>query len=480
MSKPRHALPTVLILGLPNVGKSTLFNRLIGKRRHIVFDEPGVTRDWLEGECNKGTQPFRLIDTAGFEPGSIWEHPEIQKVLRVILREADLALYVVDGRQDVNPRDREAIRDLRREGIPLFLVVNKMDNLKDETAHLVFSELGISPLYAVSSEHGLGTSSLISDIEDFFEEGRDREGAVPLLSAPPLSPRSRGGAMHSEGALPPPDRDRVIKLAIVGRPNVGKSTLLNALARMERMVVSPEPGTTRDAVELPISVAGRNYLLVDTAGIRRPGKRETRVERASVSQSRESIESADVVLWLLDAAEGVAEGDKRVLGEIMAVKKPFIAVFNKVDLAKAAHRASSRSPFDKTFRDLFHHSCRGIAYAPLFFISAKMRQGFTGLFRAVDELHKESETRVSTGEANRVLRELIEEYPPPSQRGHRVRIYYATQVKTRPPTFVFFANLPQYIHFSYGRFLENALRERLPFKHIPIQIFMKAREGRGA
>ena len=462
-------LPTVLVMGRTNVGKSTLFNRLIKRRKNIVFDEPGVTRDFLEGKVVWDDDIFRVIDTAGFEPQSKWSYPEVQEGLRRILKTADVVLYVVDGREEVNPTDREAILDLKRQGKPFIVVVNKIESPKQEASLSAFYELGASPLYPISSEHALG----ISDLMDAVIEKLPARARVPAVE---LEDREAAG-QDAADAEQLPKTPNAIRVALVGRPNVGKSTLCNALFGAERAVVSDKPGTTRDAVEIIVSADGKTYRFIDTAGIRRPGKRETDIERISIAQSLGGIGEADVVLWVVDAEMGLVEQDKKVLGEILEARRPFIVLFNKFDALVRRDRKIPPKQLEKTLKATYLEECPFASFPPVLTLSAQTGAGVETIFPLVDRLYRESHTRFSTAEVNKRLEPIIAANPPPSQYGRLTRIFYATQVAAAPPAFVFFTTHPNQVRQAYRRYLENVVREELKLPHVPVQVIIR---GRGA
>lgn len=471
-------LPTVLLMGRTNAGKSTLFNRFISKRKNIVFNEPGVTRDFLEARAQWEGCVFRLVDTAGFEPGSArWSYPEVQEGIRRILGEADVVIYLIDGTEDINPIDQDVLRDLKKQSKAVVVAINKIDSAKREAQAHVFHELGIHPLYLISSEHALGISELLDAVVHAlppFEKGGQGGFEEEKSPSVPLFQRGMEDELQSEEV----DLDTVpIKVTIVGRPNVGKSTLSNALFGGERVVVSDRPGTTRDAVEVVVTHDGREFRFMDTAGIRRPGKRESDIERISIAQSLEGIYQADVVLWMVDATAGIVEQDKKVLGQILEARRPFVAIFNKWDAVIARERKMPPRQLEKNARQSFAEECPFADFAPVLCISAQKGQGIDAIFKMIALLHKENHARFSTGEVNRRMEPVIKANPPPSQMGRITKIYYTTQVRTAPPTFVFFTNHPNQVRDSYRRFLQGVIRKEFHLPHVSIHVMIRGRRS---
>ncbi len=429
MSNPASS-PSVVIVGRPNVGKSTLFNAILGKRRAIVGDEPGITRDRIHGEANYRGRRFELVDTGGILPDEDELIPsEILKQARVALADAAHVVFLIDGRTEITAADRELLRLLRRLGKPITLAVNKIDS--EARAGLVheFHSLGIGDVFAVSAEHRLG----IDDLLDHVTAGFAREAA--------------------ETAAKPPE----IRIAIIGRPNVGKSTLLNALAGKERAIVSPVAGTTRDAVDESISRGGKRYVFVDTAGIRRKGKTKLMAEKLSVVMARKNLELADVVLVLLDATEGILGLDANIAGYAHEAGRAVVIVVNKWD----AVEGTGKRAFEERVRD----ELKFLDYAPVVFLSAKNSSGLNRLISYIDQGYASASTRVTTGELNRFVQTLKLE---PERK-----IRYVTQAGVRPPTFVLFTDRKEKLHFSTERFLINRLREKFGFRGTPIVIKTK-------
>jgi GTP-binding protein len=431
----------VAIVGRPNVGKSTLFNRLIGSRKAIVRDTPGVTRDRIHGVCEFGGWRATVIDTGGLDPSS--DEPlatQVRKQVLVAIAEADALVFVVDGREGLTPLDEEVARLLRRVAKPVLVAVNKVDTQGQEAAAAEIYGLGMDPVLTVSAEHGRGVAELI-------------EALAMRLPAPP-----GGGA----------DEDGPLRIAVVGRPNVGKSSLVNAISGQERVVVHAEPGTTRDAVDTLVTVQGRPYILVDTAGLRRKGRTEGALDKLAAVMARRSLERADLAVVVIDAAEGVTTQDARIAGYAEAAGRAVVLAVNKWDLVGTVDRAPElvrglreRLPF--------------LAHAPVVFTSARAGTGLRELFETVDRVAQDYAKEVSTGELNRVLTAAVERRPPAGFHGKTLKIFYATQTATRPPTFLLFVNDPAALHFSYERYLVSALRERFGFAGCAVRLRLRRR-----
>ncbi len=429
-------LSTIVIVGRPNVGKSTLFNAIIGNRRSIVGDEPGITRDRIYGEAKYQNRPFILIDTGGIIPEDDALIPsEILKQARVALEEASHILFVIDGRTEITAADRDLAKLLRILNKPLTLVVNKIDSPVRENLVHEFYSLGLGDPVAVSAEHKLGISDLLETVtapfprEEINEEDKGAEGK------------------------------RLIKVAIIGRPNVGKSTLLNALVGAERAIVSPVAGTTRDAVDETITEGNTEFRFVDTAGIRRKGKTTEMTEKLSVVMARRNIRMANVVLLVIDAVDGVVNSDATIAGYAQEEGRGVIIVVNKWDTMGEG----GKRRFTETIRD----ELKFIDFAPILFISAKNREGLRRIFLTVKRVFESASQRVTTGELNRFVSELKFESD--------IKLYYITQPSVRPPTFVVFTDKADKMHFSLERFLVNRLRERFGFEGTPIVIKTRRR-----
>ena len=426
--------PTVVIVGRPNVGKSTLFNRITGQRRSIVGDEPGITRDRIHGFAEYDGRRFELIDTGGIVPDDSEYIPgQILKQAQVALGRAAHIILLVDGRTELTAPDRDLARVLIRLGKPVSLAVNKVDSAKQEGLADDFYSLGIRDIFPLSSEHGTGVDALLDHVTANFAE-------VPA------------------GAT-----DDAIKVSIIGRPNVGKSTLLNALTGQERAIVSPIAGTTRDAVDEQITVDGARYLFVDTAGIRRKGKTKLMAEKLSVVMARRHIRMAHVVLLVLDATEGVLGLDATIAGYAQEGGRGIIVCVNKWDEVRGTQ---GKNEFLAQVRD----GLKFLDWAPVHFISAKTGEGVEKLFGRIREVYESASRRVGTGELNRFVERL---------RYEERKIYYITQASIRPPTFVLFTNRNAPLHFSDERYLANQLRKAFGFQGTPVVIRNRGKENRG-
>ena len=431
----------VAVVGRPNVGKSTLFNYLVGRRLAIVEDVPGVTRDRLYADVRWLDHEFTLVDTGGFTMDTDDRIAVyVRRQAEAAIREADVVLLVMDGREGLVTLDWEVSEVLRTSDKPLLLVVNKIDHAKYEGQVAEFYQLGFQQVYGISAVNGLGIGDLLDGIID---------------NLPEPSPYA--------------DTEEATRVAVVGKPNTGKSSLVNKLLGQERVIVSDVPGTTRDAVDTPLTVDGESYILVDTAGLRRKSRIDEEIERYSSLRSLGAIERADIVLMVIDATEGLTEQDKRIIGFAHDKGKGIILLVNKWDLIEKDHRTAAE--FEKAIKSELLFT----PYAPLMFISAKTGQRVQRVFDLVREVKSERERRINTAALNEMIMHATMVTPPPSDKGRRLRIYYATQSGVKPPTFVFFVNDPELLHFSYQRFLENTLRNALGFVGTPIRLYMRKR-----
>jgi GTP-binding protein len=465
MAKP---LSSVVLVGRPNVGKSTLFNRLTGTRRAIVAPIPGTTRDVIAQPADWLGARFELVDTGGMFGAS--QDPLHELVLergRRAIADADLLVLVVDGREGLVPGDLEIARELREAGKPAILAINKTDDRRARAGLLEFYQLGFDPVFEIAAEHGQGVGDLLDEILARLGSRAVRAQADPGPGDGEPVPE---GA-DAQAGPPPPDAGEV-GIAIVGRPNAGKSSLVNRLLREERMIVSEMPGTTRDAVDAVLTWHRRQFRIVDTAGIRRPGRvaQSGQVEAVSVLLARRSIAAADIVVLVVDASVGATDQDAAIAGEADRAGRGVIIVANKWDLMK------DRGPdFVKEFDETIRRQLKFLDYAPVLHISAKTGERATKLLEAIDKVAASRRHRVRTNELNRFVERVSAEHPPASPGHKHVRILYAAQTGVAPPTIVFFTNVATTFHFSYQRFLENRLRDTFGFTGTPIRLQVRAR-----
>ena len=462
--------PLVAIVGRPNVGKSTFFNRMLGERVAVVEDLPGTTRDRLYGDTDWNGREFTLIDTGGLDlgddipvgqvgltgqPGNIMKHVQAQAELAI--EEADVIVFMVDARAGITAADEEVADLLRRTRKPVILAANKADNTARRLDAVEFYSLGLGEPIVISSIQGTGTGDLLDLIVE---------------------------------ALPPEEEEAeeqdedVIRIAIIGRPNVGKSSLLNAILGVERAIVSDIPGTTRDAIDTEIQFKGKKLVLIDTAGIRRRGKVGPGIEKFSVLRSTRAIERCDVALLLIDASEGLAAQDTHIAGEIQEKAKGVIIVVNKWDLAQAQHRAEREGEYvhpkdeiesAEAYRRIIAEGLKFIPYAPIVFTSAKTGYHVQSLLDMALNIAEMRYLRIPTARLNEVVQEAVRRHNPTVVRNKILKIYYATQTQVNPPTFVFFVNDTEAVHFTYERYLENKLREAFSFKGTAFRMFFKPR-----
>ncbi|MFZ0481221.1 MAG: ribosome biogenesis GTPase Der [Terriglobales bacterium] len=494
-------LPLLAIVGRPNVGKSTLFNKLTGSRRAIVGDEPGITRDRLYGEAEWRGHAFRVVDTGGIIPEDKDFIPsEIFRQAKVALKEAVGIIMVVDARTELAGPDRELIRQLQRMGKPLFLAVNKVDSDKQESLVGEFHELGIREVFGISAEHSRGLDDLLDAVLPLFPplakskkslttgdtEGteEDEEQDPHVHGERPTTDDQRPAEDDLVAAEPAPHE---IKVAIIGHPNVGKSTLLNRLTGSDRAIVSPIAGTTRDSIDEVVEYKGRKIRFIDTAGIRRKGKTELMAEKLSVVMARKNIESADIVLFMMDATEGVSALDANIAGYAHESGRSVIIVVNKWDLiasgekraisqSRTARIQDSKRPQDrKLYEERLRYGLKFLSYAPVLFISAQNGKGTEKILPLIEQVAVERRKRVTTSEMNRFLK-MVDFDRASVPVSKRVRIYYMTQAGVAPPTFVLFTDRPVKLHFSYERFVENQIREAFGFLGTPIWIKSRASE----
>jgi len=441
-------LPLVAIVGRPNVGKSTLFNRYAGRRRALVEDSPGVTRDRIAEEIEAGGRRVLLVDTAGLEPGAARGLPEaVQAQARSAIADADAILLVVDGKSGLLPEDEALARILHRASKPVLLAVNKIDQPQHEPRMGEFYALGFELIRPISAEHGRGAWDALEELVACLPAGEP---------APP----------HEEG----------IRVALVGRPNVGKSSLTNRLVGSERVVVSEVPGTTRDAIDTRVEVDGAVYTLVDTAGLRRPGRRDRTAERPSALMTVRSLDRADIALILIDAGEGITDQDAHIANLARERGCATLVLANKWDLLDPDDPDAGR-----VLREAVAHGLRFMPDAPVLAVSAKSGAGVAKIFPAIERLARAARTEIPTAALNRWLKEVVQRHEPAmAQRGmrrRRLKFFYATQTGVGPPTFLLFCTDPGAVQASYRRFLENRLRESFDLEGTPVRLRLRARTG---
>ncbi|HKW65228.1 MAG TPA: ribosome biogenesis GTPase Der [Candidatus Acidoferrum sp.] len=478
-------LPSLVIVGRPNVGKSTLFNRLTGTRRSIVTNEPGITRDRIYGKAEWRGKTLEVVDTGGIIPDEKALIPqEIFRQAQVAIKKAALLILVVDSQAGLTPLDEELARLLRATGKPFVLAVNKVDSPSQEAHAAPFHSLGV-PVFPITAEHGTGVDDLLDHaLAQFFPESK--APAVASAELPPVE-------LPTETAL--------IEVAIIGRPNVGKSTLLNRLVGEERSIVSPIPGTTMDNVDTEIARGGRGYRFVDTAGIRRKGKTNLVAEKLSVVMARRGLERCDVALLVIDGEQGVTQGDATIAGYAEESGRSVIIVVNKWDLALVAAREAAlrdaatakgksrqaasegrnsgnidpgKLMFD--YEKMIRAKLKFLSYAPIVFLSAKTGERAEKLFSLIDKCAEARKRRIPTPALNEWLKQEVDLQRGSTPKSRPVRIYYVTQAKTAPPTFLLFTNQKMPLHFSYERFLENQLRAKFDFIGTPVRFVQRLRK----
>lgn len=430
----------VAIVGRANVGKSTIFNRIVGQRISIVEDTPGVTRDRIYGDASWLTRDFKIIDTGGIELENASFTEQIKMQAEIAIEEADIILFVVNGREGVTKEDLFVARLLQKSRKPIVLAVNKIDDQKFKDNIYDFYSLGIGDPIAVSGSHGIGIGDVLDEI------------------------------IHQLPAVDEKKEDDVIRFSIIGRPNVGKSSLTNAILGEERVIVSDIEGTTRDAIDTPFEKDGQKYCVVDTAGMRKKGKIYENVEKYSVLRALSAVEKSDVVLMVIDGNQGIIEQDKHVAGYAHEAGKAVILVVNKWDLIEKDSKTMKK--MESQIREQFKY----LDYAPIIFVSAKDKKRVHLLLPMIQEVYANSQKRVATSVLNDILIDAQTMNPTTTFNGGRLKIYYANQVSVCPPTFVLFTNDPQYLHFSYKRYLENRLRDAFGFEGTPIHILCRKRD----
>jgi GTP-binding protein len=453
-------LPNVAIVGRPNVGKSALFNRLVGRKIAIVHDQPGITRDRISAICTRGAHPFTLWDTGGiFGVGERELSAQVRRAAEEALSESDLLLFLVDAKEGLSPIDEELARLLRRSQKPVLLVINKIDNEKHEPLAAEFDSLGFEPSFAISAEHNRGISDLLHEIDRRLPSPANIEHSLPAVAGTP----------NIEGH---------IAIAIVGRPNVGKSSLVNSVVRGERAIVSELPGTTRDAVDILYERSGRKFIFIDTAGIRRRGKHSSSVEVFSVMRAERSIRRADVCVLIVDLTMGVTAQDKRIAGLIQRERKAAILVLNKWDLIRPQRNRKQMISrlVDETRARIFF-----LEFSPVLIASALTGENIDRLFALIEKIRRAARQRIGTGVLNRLLRQAFEANPPPMVKGRRLKLLYATQAggkeerQLQSLEFVLFVNDPQLMNETYRRYLESRMRTAQPYPGLPIVLTLRRR-----
>nr|WP_309100750.1 ribosome biogenesis GTPase Der [Fredinandcohnia onubensis] len=435
------AKPVVAIVGRPNVGKSTIFNRIVGERVSIVEDVPGVTRDRIYSSGEWLNQEFSIIDTGGIDIGDEPFLAQIRHQAEIAIDEADVIIFMTSGREGVTSADEEVAKILYRSETPVVLAVNKVDNPEMRTDIYDFYALGFGEPVPISGSHGIGLGDLLDEVIRHFPKGEDEEY----------------------------DED-VIKFSLIGRPNVGKSSLVNSLLGEERVIVSDIAGTTRDAIDTKYTVDGKEYVIIDTAGMRKKGKVYESTEKYSVLRALKAIERSDVVLVVLNAEEGIIEQDKKIAGYAHEAGRAVVIVVNKWDAIEKDDKTMKE--FEQKVRDHFLF----LDYAPIVFLSAKTKRRVHTLLPMIDMASENHTMRVQTNVLNDVIMDAVAMNPTPTDKGKRLKIFYVSQVAVKPPTFVVFVNEPELMHFSYERFLQNRIRDAFGFEGTPIKIIARARK----
>ncbi|MBE3570614.1 MAG: ribosome biogenesis GTPase Der [Bacillales bacterium] len=435
------AKPVVAIVGRPNVGKSTIFNRIVGERISIVEDIPGVTRDRIYSSAEWLTHEFNMIDTGGIEIGDEPFLEQIRQQAEIAIDEADVIIFLTNGREGVTAADEEVAKILYRSKKPVVLAVNKIDNPDMRDVIYDFYSLGFGEPFPVSGAHGLGLGDLLDEVVKRFPKSSEEEYD-----------------------------DDVIKFCLIGRPNVGKSSLVNAILGEERVIVSDVAGTTRDAVDSPYTYNGQKYVIIDTAGMKKKGKVYESTEKYSVLRALRAIERSDVVLVVLNAEEGIREQDKKIAGYAHEAGRGIVIVVNKWDAVEKDEK--TMNAFEKKIRSHFLF----LDYAPIVFVSAKTKKRLHTLLPVINMVSENHAMRVQSSVLNDVIMDAVAMNPTPTENQRRLKIFYATQVAVKPPTFVIFVNDPELMHFSYVRFLENRIRDAFGFEGTPIKIIARSRK----
>ncbi|WP_088809177.1 MULTISPECIES: ribosome biogenesis GTPase Der [Listeria] len=433
--------PVVAIVGRPNVGKSTIFNRIVGERVSIVEDVPGVTRDRIYNTAEWLGKEFNIIDTGGIEIGDEPFLDQIRAQAEIAIDEADVIIFIANGREGVTDADEQVAKILYRSQKPVVLAVNKVDNPEMRDQVYDFYSLGFGEPYPISGSHGLGLGDLLDEVRKHFPQEEEDEYD-----------------------------DDVIKFSLIGRPNVGKSSLINAMLGEDRVIVSNIAGTTRDAIDTGYTFEDQEYVMIDTAGMRKKGKVYESTEKYSVLRAMRAIERSDVVLVVLNAEEGIREQDKRIAGYAHDAGRAIIIVVNKWDAIEKDEK--TMNTFTEDIREQFQF----LTYAPIVFVSALTKKRLTNLFPLINQVSDNHSLRVQSSMLNDVISDAVAMNPAPMDKGKRLKIFYTTQVAVKPPAFVVFVNEPELMHFSYERFLENRIREAFPFEGTPIRVIPRKRK----
>ncbi|EAC4254410.1 ribosome biogenesis GTPase Der [Listeria monocytogenes] len=435
------AKPVVAIVGRPNVGKSTIFNRIVGERVSIVEDVPGVTRDRIYNSAEWLGKEFNIIDTGGIDLSDEPFLEQIRAQAEIAIDEADVIIFITNGREGVTDADEQVAKILYRSNKPIVLAINKVDNPEMRDQIYDFYSLGFGEPYPISGSHGLGLGDMLDAVRAHFPKEEEKE--YP---------------------------DDTVKFSLIGRPNVGKSSILNALLGEDRVIVSDIAGTTRDAIDTTYTFDGQDYVMIDTAGMRKRGKVYESTEKYSVLRAMRAIERSDVVLVVINAEEGIREQDKRIAGYAHDAGRAIIIVVNKWDAINKDEKTIN--VWTEDIREQFQF----LSYAPIVFVSAKTKQRLNNLFPLINQVSDNHSLRVQSSMLNDVISDAVAMNPSPMDKGKRLKIFYTTQVAVKPPTFVVFVNDPELMHFSYERFLENRIREAFPFEGTPIRVIARKRK----
>ena len=431
---------TVAIVGKPNVGKSSLFNRIVGERRSIVYDEPGVTRDRIYATTSWLTRDFNLIDTGGIEIEDKPFQESIRAQVEIAIEEADVIIFLCDGRTQISNDDYFIAKMLKKTNKPVVLAVNKIDDISLSSDAYDYYSLGFDDLIITSTSHGIGIGDLLDKVVNLLPKAEQKE------------------------------KDDVINFCLIGRPNVGKSSLYNAILNQERVIVSNIEGTTRDAIDTPFTSNNFNFNIIDTAGLKKSGKIYEAVDKYAALRALKAIDRSDVVLFVLDGEAGIREQDKTVVGYAVDENKPIIIVVNKWDAVEKDERTMNE--FTQKIRENF----KFLSWAPILYVSAKTKQRIGSICETIARVYNNASKHIATSVINEIILDAYAYNPTPDFNGGRLKILYANQVSTNPPMIILFVNNPNFMHFSYKRYLENKLRERIDFEGTPLQIVCRARE----